>query len=166
MGWIQVYLGRATLCRPNPTANFVSVAGGFMINTKFMSHWKSNVKLTPVQLIVVSYFVATFIAMFLLSLPISLKDDVQLSFVDILFTAVSAIWVTGLTVVNTADIFTVFGISMLMLVLQFGAIGLMTLGTFIYLISGSKVGLKHRQLIMIDQNRHSLHGMVRTVIFL
>ena len=62
-----------------------------MINTKFMSHWKSNVKLTPVQLIVVSYFVATFIAMFLLSLPISLKDDVQLSFVDILFTAVSAI---------------------------------------------------------------------------
>jgi potassium uptake TrkH family protein len=134
-----------------------------MLKDKFVFARK-KLRLTPVQFIVLSYVVATCLAMFLLSLPISLKENVNLSFVDILFTSVSAISVTGLTVISTVDTFSVFGIFMLMLVLQFGAIGLMTLGTFIYILSGSRIGLKQRQLIMIDQNRHNLHGMVRTVI--
>jgi Trk-type K+ transport system membrane component len=50
-----------------------------------------------------------------------------------------------------------------MLVLQFGGIGLMTLGTFIYVLLGRNVGLAHRKLIMIDQNRHSVKGMVQTI---
>ena len=50
---------------------------------------------------------------------------------------------TGLTVVNTAETFSVFGIIMLMLVLQVGGIGLMTLGTFIYVLLGRNVGLAH-----------------------
>jgi Trk-type K+ transport system membrane component len=121
------------------------------------------ISLTPVQLIVLSYFGATIIAMGLLSSPLSLREGVSLSFVDSLFTAVSAISVTGLTVVNTADTFSVFGVFMLMLVLQFGGIGLMTLGTFIYILLGRNIGLAHRKLIMIDQNRYSLMGLVQTV---
>jgi potassium uptake TrkH family protein len=122
-----------------------------------------KLRLSPVQLIVGSYFVATILAMILLSLPLSLKEGVRLSFVDSLFTAVSAISVTGLTVVNTADTFSVFGVFMLMLVLQFGGIGLMTLGTFVYILLGRNIGLAHRQLIMIDQNRYNLRGLVETI---
>jgi Trk-type K+ transport system membrane component len=121
------------------------------------------ISLTPVQLIVLSYFGATIIAMGLLSSPLSLREGVSLSFVDSLFIAVSAISVTGLTIVNTADTFSVFGVFMLMLVLQFGGIGLMTLGTFIYILLGRNIGLAHRKLIMIDQNRYSLMGLVQTV---
>lgn len=122
-----------------------------------------KIRLTPVQLIVASYFVATIIAMGLLSLPLSLQKGVELSYVDSLFTSVSAISVTGLTVVNTAETFSVFGVFMLMLVLQFGGIGLMTLGTFVYILLGRNIGLAHRKLIMIDQNRYSLKGLVQTI---
>lgn len=133
-----------------------------MLDLKY-SFFKKKLKLNPVQLIVISYFLATFVAMLLLSLPVSLKEGVKLSFVDTLFTSVSAISVTGLTVVSTADTFSVFGVFMLMLVLQFGAIGLMTLGTFIYVMLGRKIGLTHRRLIMIDQNRGNISGMVQTI---
>jgi potassium uptake TrkH family protein len=122
-----------------------------------------KVKLTPVQLIILSYVVATILATFLLSLPISQKEGVQLSWIDTLFTAVSAISVTGLTVVNTAETFSVFGVIMIMIILQLGGIGIMTLGTFIYVVLGRNIGLAHRQLIMIDQNRHSLRGLVQTI---
>lgn len=122
-----------------------------------------RIRLTPVQLIVVSYVVATFAAMVALSLPLSLKEGVSLSFVDLLFTSVSAISVTGLTTVSTLDTFSVFGVFMLMLVLQFGGIGLMTIGTFIYVVLGRNIGLAHRRLIMIDQNRTNISGMVQTI---
>jgi Trk-type K+ transport system membrane component len=131
----------------------------FQINVPKLKQFK----LTPVQLIILSYFVATIIAMLLLTMPLSLKEGVRLSFADALFTSVSAISVTGLTVVSTADTFSVFGVFMLMMVLQFGGIGLMTLGTFIYIMLGRNIGLAHRQLIMIDQNRYNFRGLVQTI---
>ena len=119
--------------------------------------------ISPVQLIVLSYVVGIIVAMILLALPVSLKEGVRLSFFDTLFTAVSAISVTGLTVVNTAETFTPFGVFVLMLVLQVGGIGLMTLGTFVYVLLGRNIGLSHRKLIMIDQNRNNLMGLVQTI---
>lgn len=84
------------------------------------SFLQKRLKLTPVRLIVISYLLATFVAMILLSLPVSLKEGVKLSFVDTMFTSVSAISVTGLTVVSIVDTFSVFGVFMLMIVMQFG----------------------------------------------
>ncbi len=133
-----------------------------MLDLKY-SFFKNRLKLTPVRLIVISYLLATFVAMILLSLPVSLKEGVKLSFVDTMFTSVSAISVTGLIVVSTVDTFSVFGVFMLMIVMQFGAIGLMTLGTFIYVVLGRNIGLTHRRLIMIDQNRGNISGMVQTI---
>ena len=90
----------------------------------------------------------------------SLKTGVKWTFSDALFTAVSAVSVTGLTVVNISEVFTVPGYFMLMFVLQIGGIGIMTLGTFFWLIVGKKIGLKERQLIMMDQNQTQLSGLV------
>ncbi|XKG67095.1 TrkH family potassium uptake protein [Mesobacillus maritimus] len=117
-------------------------------------------KLSPSQLIVSFYFFAVLISVALLSLPIALKPGVEWSFIDVLFTAVSAISVTGLTVVSTPDTFSTTGIFILMFILQFGGIGIMTLGTFFWLILGRKIGLKERQLIKTDQNQSSLSGLV------
>lgn len=117
-------------------------------------------KLSPSQLIVSFYLVAVLISVILLSLPIALKPGVEWSFIDVLFTAVSAISVTGLTVVSTPDTFSTTGIFILMFILQFGGIGIMTLGTFFWLILGRKIGLKERQLIKTDQNQSSLSGLV------
>ncbi|WP_242035335.1 TrkH family potassium uptake protein [Mesobacillus harenae] len=117
--------------------------------------------LTPAQLIVAYYFLAVTVSLILLSLPVAHKPGVQLTFMDALFTAVSAVSVTGLTVVNTQETFSTTGVFILMFVLQFGAIGVMTLGTFFWLILGRKIGLKERQLIMTDQNQIDLAGLVK-----
>ncbi|MCQ5365188.1 TrkH family potassium uptake protein [Anoxybacillus salavatliensis] len=118
-------------------------------------------RLSTVQLIVLFYFVAVCISTFLLWLPIFHQPGVKISFVDALFTAVSAISVTGLTVVSTAHTFNTPGIFVLAFILQFGGIGIMALGTFIWLMFGKKIGFRERQLIMTDQNRSTFAGLVK-----
>jgi Trk-type K+ transport system membrane component len=116
--------------------------------------------LSPPQLIVTFYSIAILISVILLSSPVALKPGVTWSFMDVLFTAVSAVSVTGLTVVSTADTFSTTGIVMLMFIFQFGGVGIMTLGTFFWLLLGKKIGLKERRLIMTDQNLTNLSGLV------
>ncbi|WP_409253258.1 TrkH family potassium uptake protein [Bacillus sp. SCS-153A] len=126
-----------------------------------MSSFKKRIDLlSPAQIIVVFYFVAVAISILLLSLPITAKPGVDLSFLDIMFTAVSAISVTGLTVIQIVDSFSTAGIFILIFILQIGGIGIMTLGTFLWLILGKKIGLKERRLIMTDQNQSNLAGLV------
>ncbi|MGE7649270.1 TrkH family potassium uptake protein [Peribacillus frigoritolerans] len=121
-------------------------------------------KLTPAQLIVGYYVLAVSISTVLLSLPVALKPGVEFGFMDALFTAVSAVSVTGLTVVSLPEVYNEVGYFILMFVLQFGGIGIMTLGTFFWLIVGKKIGLKERQLIMTDQNQSNLSGLVKLLI--
>lgn len=116
--------------------------------------------LTGVQIIVLFYICAIILCAILLWLPIFHKSGTTISFVDALFTAASAVSVTGLTTVNTADTFNVAGKIILLVFIQFGGIGIMTLGTFLWIVMGRKIGLKERQLIMIDQNRSDFSGLV------
>jgi potassium uptake TrkH family protein len=117
-------------------------------------------RLSSTQLIISFYLIAVFISVALLSLPIALKPGVHWSFIDVLFTAVSAISVTGLGVISTPETFSTTGVFILMFILQFGGIGIMTLGTFFWLLLGKKIGLKERQLMKTDQNQSRLSGMV------
>lgn len=121
---------------------------------------KTLAKLSPAQLIISYYFLAVSISTVLLSLPFVIKPGVKWSFSDALFTAVSAVSVTGLSVANISEVFTIPGYFILMLVLQIGGIGIMTLGTFFWLLVGKKIGLRERQLIMMDQNQTQLSGVV------
>jgi potassium uptake TrkH family protein len=126
-----------------------------------MSSYKKGIdQLSPAQIIVVFYVAAVGFSILLLSLPITAKPGVDLSFLDIMFTAVSAISVTGLTVIQIADSFSTAGIFILIFILQIGGIGIMTLGTFLWLVLGKKIGLKERRLIMTDQNQSNLSGLV------
>ncbi|MCQ6277367.1 TrkH family potassium uptake protein [Bacillus sp. V3B] len=119
-----------------------------------------RIHLTPSQIIVSFYLIAVLVSIGLLSLPIALKPGVNWDFLDVLFTAVSAVSVTGLSVVPIVDIFSTTGIFILLFILQFGGIGIMTLGTFLWLLLRKKIGLKERQLIMTDQNQSHLSGLV------
>ncbi|MGD6833586.1 TrkH family potassium uptake protein [Sutcliffiella halmapala] len=118
---------------------------------------------SPAQLIFTFYLVAVVIAVSLLSLPIARQDGADWTFINALFTAVSAVSVTGLTTVSIVDTFTVPGIIILAFVLQFGGVGVMAVGTFIWLILGRKIGLKERRLMMIDQNQSNLSGIVKMI---
>ena len=75
------------------------------------------------------------------------------------FTSVSAVSVTGLSVITISDTFTTAGIIVLALILQLG-LGIMALGTFVWIITGKKIGLQRRRLIMADHNQGNLSGLV------
>src|SRR5690625_575193 len=120
-------------------------------------------KLSPVQILLTFYFLSVLISMILLALPIAHKPNIELSFMDLLFTAVSALSVTGLSTIVISETFNTFGILILAAILQFGAVGVMAIGTFIWLLIGKSIGLKERHLIMTDQNQTSFDGMVRLI---
>lgn len=122
-----------------------------------------NKRATPFQAIVSYYFIAIAISFILLILPGVHKEGKDVTLLDSLFTAVSAVSVTGLTVFDISETYTVFGIVMLLVVLQLGAIGIMSLGTFVWLIVGKKIGLRERQLIMVDHNQYNLSGVVNLI---
>ncbi|MGI2747791.1 TrkH family potassium uptake protein [Bacillus cytotoxicus] len=117
-------------------------------------------KLRPVQLIVFFYFIAVIVSVILLSMPFVIKPGVKWTFIDALFTSVSAVSVTGLSVVSIPDTFNTAGIIVLALVLQLGGLGIMALGTFLWILTGKKIGLQRRRLIMADHNQGNLSGLV------
>lgn len=120
-------------------------------------------RLTPAQIIVFYYFLAIAFSFLLLNLPGVYLPGTEVKFIDSLFTAVSAVSVTGLTPISIGDTYTTFGIVMLMVVLQLGGIGIMSLGTFFWLLIRKKIGLRERQLIMVDHNQNSLSGVVHLI---
>lgn len=116
--------------------------------------------LTPFRVILLSYVIAMFLFSVLLYLPISHQQGVEISYSDALFTSVSAVSVTGLTVVNISETYSIVGIVFLLLAIQLGGIGIMTLGTFVWLLFGKKIILSQRMLIMVDQNQNRFSGLV------
>src|SRR5690625_1869340 len=120
-------------------------------------------KLSPVQILLTFYFLSVLVSTILLALPIVHKPNVELSFMDLLFTAVSALSVTGLSTIVISETFNTFGLFILAAILQLGAVGVMAIGTFIWLLIGKKIGLRERHLIMTDQNQSSFDGMVRLI---
>lgn len=84
-------------------------------------------------------------------------------FFDALFTATSATTVTGLAVVSTGNDFTLFGQTVIMVLMQIGGLGLMTFAVLIVMLLGKKIGLRGRILIQQSFNQYSLGGMIRLV---
>ncbi|MFB4169517.1 TrkH family potassium uptake protein [Virgibacillus sp. JSM 102003] len=120
-------------------------------------------KLSPVQLILLFYLIAVIISTIMLALPVAHQDGVNIPFIDVLFTAVSAISVTGLSTITIAETFSTTGFFLIAIILQLGGVGVMAVGTFIWLLIGKKIGLRERRLIMTDQNQTTFGGLVRLI---
>lgn len=116
--------------------------------------------LSPAQLLIVFYLIAIIFSTGLMLLPVAYKEGVDIKFIDTLFVAVSALSVTGLTPVSIGDTFSTAGVFFLALIMHLGAVGVMAVSTFIWLLIGKKIGLSERRLIMQDQNQTTFGGMV------
>ena len=90
-------------------------------------------------------------------------DRETLGFVDALFTATSAVCVTGLTVVNTGVTFSLFGQVVIILLIQVGGLGFMTMASLVFLAIGRRISLRERLIIQESFNADSLQGLVRLV---
>ena len=93
----------------------------------------------------------------------SLQAGVELSFIDALFTAASALSTTGLSTIVVRDTFSLFGQIVLLLIIQIGGLGLIMMVSLFWLIVRKRIGFKQRNMIMTDQNQLSREGVVRFV---
>jgi len=103
----------------------------FLFFIREISTFKVNFKkdiLNPAQLFVASFLLIIFLGTFLLLLPKATHSGIGL--IDALFTATSAVCVTGLIVVDTGSYFTTFGQSVIMVLIQLGGLGIMTFASY------------------------------------
>ncbi len=100
--------------------------------------------------------------------PRAIVTGHELGLVDAIFTATSATCVTGLEVLPTVETFTPFGQGMILLLIQLGGLGIMTLGTFLVLSSGHKMGVSDRAMVRASMNLEGVHslGKLMTAILL
>lgn len=98
---------------------------------------------------------------FLLSLPVFSKSGKATNLIDSFFVAASASCVTGLTTVNTAEYWNIYGHILLMILIQIGGLGVMTLATFFPLLLRKKIGLKSRKILKEQMNIESLNGIMK-----
>ena len=117
----------------------------------------------PAQWVALAFLIAIAVGTLLLSLPISHAPGAEVGWLDALFTATSAVCVTGLVVVDTGTAFSPFGQTVVALLIQAGGLGILTLGALVALLIGSKVGYRQRR--QLQQQVGALHtgGVVRLV---
>ena len=99
----------------------------------------------------------------LLLLPVASKSGQSTSFINALFTATSAVCVTGLVVVDTGTYWSSFGQGVILALIQIGGLGFMTSATLLFLLLGHRIGLRERWLIGQSLGLERLGGMVKLV---
>lgn len=120
-------------------------------------------KQPPGRLIVLGFALVILLGTGLLLLPVSVRDDVQVSFIDALFTSTSAVCVTGLIAIDVADHFTAFGQTIVAALIQIGGLGVTSIGVGLILAAGKRVSFKGRTLVKEALNVDGFKGMVRLV---
>ena len=120
---------------------------------------------SPQRLIFFYYLIAVSAATLLLLIPVFYRVDYDtIEFIDVLFIASSALSVTGLSTMDIAETFTVPGYAVIMFIMNLGGVGIMAMGTMVWLILGQKIGLRERMQIMVDTNQYKISGGVKLII--
>jgi trk system potassium uptake protein len=125
-----------------------------------------NIKLTPVRILAIGFAVVILIGSTLLSLPISSMNGKPTPFIDSLFTATSAVCVTGLAVLDTGTHWSYFGKTIVLLLIEIGGLGFMSFSTLIALILGKKITLRERLVMQEAINSFNLQGLVKMVRYI
>lgn len=123
-------------------------------------------KFTPVQIVVIGFALTILIGALILKLPMAAADGKSTPFIDCLFTATSAVCVTGLVTVDTGTHWTYFGKTVIMMLIQIGGLGFMSFATLVSLIIGKKITLRERLVMQESLNSSSLQGLVRLVKYI
>ncbi len=119
--------------------------------------------LSPARVIALGFASVILLGSLLLSLPCSVKEGIELRYIDALYTATSAVCVTGLIAVDAGTAFTPLGQFFLAALIQIGGLGVTTVGAFIILAMGKKIDLRGRNLIREASNLDSGKGIIRFV---
>ncbi|WP_409341541.1 TrkH family potassium uptake protein [Paenibacillus sp. MBLB4367] len=129
-----------------------------------MTFLKHYAKVTPPRVLAGGFALIIAIGTILLSLPIASASGQRMPFIDALFTATSATCVTGLIVVDTGTYFTRFGQIVLLVMVQLGGIGFMTMATWFAIALKKRVSLQERLILKESLNQINMDGIVRLIV--
>ncbi len=123
-------------------------------------------KLSSSQIIIFGFAAVILLGSLFLMLPIATQDGQGAVFSDALFTATSAVCVTGLIVQDTATYWSAFGQTIILILIQIGGMGVVTLAVSITLMSGKKIGLKGRSTLQESICAPKVGGIVELLGFI
>ena len=122
-------------------------------------------KLSPFQMILLGFAVVILLGALLLMLPVASKTGGGTAFLDALFTSASAVCVTGLVVFDTATKWTLFGQIVILLLIQIGGLGVVTIAVSLAVLSGKKIGIYGRETVKNALSAPDVGGVVRLTRF-
>ena len=122
---------------------------------------KMRLGIKPINVLPLGFIAVILTGTMILMLPISSKDGSSLSLVNALFTATSASCVTGLVVVDTGTYFSLFGQLVILLLIQLGGLGIMTMSMILFGLTGRKISLHDRLSMAEGLGENRLQGVVR-----
>ena len=122
---------------------------------------KHKYEFSASQIIVIGFAIVILIGGILLNLPIASINNENVGFLNSIFTATSAVCVTGLVVVDTGTYWTTFGKIVIMLLIQIGGLGFMSVATLGAMLIGKKISLRERLIIKESLNQSTLSGVVK-----
>ena len=119
--------------------------------------------LSTTQIILLSFLATIFAGSILLSLPISAKSGEAIPYIDALFTATTATCVTGLVTLPVATTFSIFGQVVILILIQIGGLGVITIMSAFMLMLNRKMGIGDRLLIQDAFNLNTMAGLAKFV---
>ena len=126
-----------------------------------MQKQKKHLKMSHVQIIALGFFLIIMAGTLLLMLPAATKNGQGASFLDALFTATSASCVTGLVVQDTSTYWSGFGQAAILLMIQIGGLGFMTIATMFFMLLKRRVHLRGRELLTESINGNQVGGIMK-----
>lgn len=124
---------------------------------------RGRLKLNGVQILALGFLSLILIGGIILSLPISSATGEGTNFLDSIFTSTSAVCVTGLITLDTSTHWSLFGQTVIMILIEIGGLGFMTFTTLIAIIIGKKITLRERLVMQEALNTFGIQGLVNMV---
>lgn len=118
-------------------------------------------KLTPSQILLRSFMIIIFIGALLLMLPIAHVQNESISLLTAVFTATSAVSVTGLSLVDVGNTFTIFGQIVILILIQLGGLGILTFSSLVMMLIGRKITYHEKRMLQEDLNHEKIGGIIR-----
>ncbi|MBQ4062600.1 MAG: potassium transporter KtrB [Christensenellaceae bacterium] len=120
-------------------------------------------RLTTTQIILLSFLATILLGSFLLALPISSADGKPVPYLDALFTATTSTCVTGLVTLPTVSTWSIFGQIIILILIQIGGLGVITIMSGFMLLLNTKMGISDRLLIQDAFNLNTMSGLIKFI---
>ncbi|MCL2176775.1 MAG: Trk family potassium uptake protein [Firmicutes bacterium] len=124
---------------------------------------KKGKLLTPARIIVLGYITVILVGAFLLWLPAARQSDTSGNFLNSIFDATSAVCITGFLLYDIANYYTMFGQIVILVLIQIGGLGFMSITTLMFLLLGRRISLRERLVMQEAMNQDSFGGIISVI---